>query len=56
MAKFSELVGARLDSPVVAGFCWTQLTDTMQETNGLLNADRTPKVPIERIRAAVTGR
>jgi hypothetical protein len=39
----------------LAGFCYTQLTDTGQETNGLLYADRTPKVPIERIRAAVTG-
>ncbi|MEV7931990.1 glycoside hydrolase family 2 TIM barrel-domain containing protein [Curtobacterium sp. NPDC089185] len=42
-------------SSFLAGSCWTQLTDTMQETNGLLNADRSPKVPIERIRAAVTG-
>lgn len=28
-----------------SGFCYTQLTDVMQETNGLLRADRTPKVP-----------
>ena len=31
-------------SPVVAGFCYTQLTDTEQERNGLLAADRVPKV------------
>ncbi|RYY08402.1 MAG: glycoside hydrolase family 2, partial [Alphaproteobacteria bacterium] len=43
-------------SGFLAGSCYTQLTDTMQETNGLLNADRTPKVPIEQIRRAVTGR
>ncbi|MBT2504061.1 glycoside hydrolase family 2 TIM barrel-domain containing protein [Curtobacterium sp. ISL-83] len=43
-------------SAFLAGSCYTQLTDTMQETNGLLNADRSPKVPIEQIRRAVTGR
>lgn len=39
----------------VSGFCYTQLTDTGQETNGLLYDDRTPKVPIEALRAAVRG-
>jgi len=39
----------------ISGFCYTQLTDTGQETNGLLYADRTPKVPVEHIRAAVRG-
>jgi beta-galactosidase/beta-glucuronidase len=40
----------------LAGYCYTQLTDTGQETNGLLNADRSPKVPIEELRAAILGR
>jgi beta-galactosidase/beta-glucuronidase len=31
----------------VAGFCYTQLTDTFQEQNGLLFADRSPKAPLE---------
>lgn len=35
-----------------SGFCYTQFADTFQETNGLLNADRTPKVPLEEINAA----
>ena len=35
-----------------AGFCYTQFTDTYQETNGLLYADRTPKIPLEVIAAA----
>ena len=43
-------------SPLLAGFCYTQLTDTYQEANGLLKADRTPKIPIAEIRAATTGR
>src|SRR3954454_8506878 len=52
---YQDLVGALLSSPVIAGFCWTQLTDTQQERNGLLTADRKPKVPTEQIRA-VTAR
>jgi len=35
-----------------AGFCYTQFADTFQEANGLLNADRTPKLPFEVISAA----
>jgi beta-galactosidase/beta-glucuronidase len=42
--RYADLIGALLDSPVVAGFCYTQLTDTAQERNGLLYGDRTPKV------------
>jgi beta-galactosidase/beta-glucuronidase len=38
---------------VLAGFCYTQLTDTYQEANGLLYADRTPKIPIEEIASAM---
>jgi hypothetical protein len=54
-ARYAQLVGALLDSPVVAGFCYTQLTDTAQERNGLLYADRRPKVDAARL-AAVTKR
>jgi hypothetical protein len=38
-----------------SGFCYTQFADTFQEANGLLYADRTPKVPLTRIAAAVAG-
>ena len=48
---FRELVDAVLDSPELAGLCWTQLTDTEQERNGLLTADREPKIPFEEVRA-----
>ncbi len=41
--------------PLFAGFCYTQFTDTYQETNGLLYMDRTPKVPLEEITAATRG-
>jgi beta-galactosidase/beta-glucuronidase len=51
---YTDLVTALLDSPAVVGFCWTQLTDTQQERNGLLTADRQPKAAVERIRAVTT--
>ncbi|WP_138758378.1 glycoside hydrolase family 2 protein [Modestobacter altitudinis] len=54
LAGYRELVGALLDSPAVVGFCWTQLTDTQQERNGLVTASRRPKVPVEEIRAITT--
>jgi hypothetical protein len=38
------------------GFCCTQLTDTIQQANGLLYADRTPKFPLEAIASATLGR
>jgi hypothetical protein len=44
LERYRDLVGALLSSPVVAGFCYTQLTDTAQERNGLLTEDRAPKV------------
>lgn len=34
-----------------AGFCYTQLTDVEQETNGLLTMDRTPKIPTSQMKA-----
>ncbi|WP_264778572.1 glycoside hydrolase family 2 protein [Deinococcus aetherius] len=54
LARYEELLGAVLDSPVIAGFCYTQLTDTEQETNGLLREDRTSKLDPERVRAINT--
>lgn len=55
LGRYEELVGALLDSPALAGFCYTQLTDTEQETNGLLRADRTPKLDLDAVRA-ITSR
>ena len=57
--EFAELLEALLGavhaSESLAGFCYTQLTDTLQETNGLLTERREPKLPDERVRAAVIG-
>jgi len=58
-ADYREQLAAVFDavqsSPIIAGFCYTQLTDTLQESNGLLRHDRSPKLPIEVLRAIVTG-
>ncbi len=51
LAKYEELIEAILDSPAIAGFCYTQLTDTEQETNGLLTEDRIPKLDPAAVRA-----
>ena len=51
-----DIFGALRACPEVVGFCYTQLLDTEQETNGLLTVDRKPKLPLERIREIVTGR
>jgi beta-galactosidase/beta-glucuronidase len=40
---------------LLAGFCYTQFTDTYQEANGLLYADRVPKIPLRQIAAATAG-
>ncbi|WP_411698977.1 glycoside hydrolase family 2 protein [Conyzicola sp.] len=53
--RMAALLDAVRASEVLAGYCYTQLTDTGQETNGVVNADRTPKLPIGRIRAIMTG-
>ncbi|MDQ3364988.1 MAG: glycoside hydrolase family 2 [Myxococcota bacterium] len=40
----------------IAGFCYTQLTDTFQEKNGLLTMGREPKVELARIALATRGK
>jgi beta-galactosidase/beta-glucuronidase len=55
LARLTSLYDGVRASTLLAGTCYTQLTDTLQETNGLVTADRKPKAPVERIRAAVTG-
>ncbi|WP_375425757.1 glycoside hydrolase family 2 protein [uncultured Friedmanniella sp.] len=49
------LFAALQSSPALAGFCYTQLTDTLQEANGLTDAERRPKLDVARIRAIVLG-
>ena len=53
--RLGSLLDAVRSSDVLAGYCYTQLTDTGQETNGIVTADRTPKLPVDRVRAIMTG-
>ena len=50
-----ELISVVRSLQVLAGFCYTQFSDTYQEANGLLYADRTPKFPLQDIALAVQG-
>jgi beta-galactosidase/beta-glucuronidase len=48
--KLSDLLQEIENNPDIQGFCYTQLTDVMQEVNGLLDEDRNPKIPIREVR------
>lgn len=50
LRQFEHVISSILESPVVSGLCYTQLTDVEQETNGLLTYDRKPKVDPEKIK------
>jgi len=52
LKAYADLLEIVAHSPLLAGFCYTQFADTFQETNGLLHADRSPKVPVAEIRKA----
>jgi beta-galactosidase/beta-glucuronidase len=54
-ARYAALLETVRSLPLLAGFCYTQFTDTYQEANGLLYMDRTPKFPIAEIAIATRG-
>jgi beta-galactosidase/beta-glucuronidase len=54
LERYGALVSALLQSKVVQGFCYTQLTDVEQEANGLLTYHRRPKADLVRIREITT--
>jgi beta-galactosidase/beta-glucuronidase len=57
--EFERLLRVLFDAvrscPPVAGYCYTQLVDTAQEANGLVDEKGAPKLPLETIRRIVTG-
>lgn len=55
VARVAAMTDAVGPESALAGFCWTQLTDTLQEQNGLTRPDRTPKAPLADLRAAIAG-
>ncbi len=52
---YHQVVSSFLESPVIQGFCYTQLTDVQQEQNGLLTFDHRPKFDCDVIRAINEG-
>jgi hypothetical protein len=56
VAQYRALTDALAESGLVCGFCYTQLTDTLQETNGLLTEKREPKAPLATLNAITSGK
>lgn len=56
LERYEALLAAVHASEVLAGFCYTQFTDTFQEQNGLLTMDRRPKADPEALARATRGR
>lgn len=54
--RLTAILQAVTASEHLSGFCYTQLTDTRQETNGLCDEDRVPKLPAETLADLVRGR
>ncbi len=52
---YAEVTQAILESPLICGYCYTQLTDIENERNGLLTYGREPKLPLETICAINQG-
>lgn len=55
VAKVRDMCIALGPDSALIGFCYTQLTDTMQEVNGLLDENRNPKAPMAELRSAILG-
>jgi beta-galactosidase/beta-glucuronidase len=54
-ASYEKLLAAVNDVEAFAGYCYTQLTDTFQEANGLFTALREPKFDLSAMRRATVG-
>lgn len=55
LKRLKAVLDPMFSSPIIQGFCYTQLTDVEQEINGLLTYDREPKAPLDVIRKIITG-
>ena len=55
LERYTALLAVVRELPALAGFCYTQFTDTYLEANGLVHADRTPKASTEDFWQATTG-
>lgn len=56
LARLEIITRKLLENPLIKGFCYTQMTDVMQEANGLLTIDRQPKADMERLNRIFSGK
>ena len=54
-ARYCALLNVVRQLPSLAGFCYTQFTDTFQEANGLVCMDRSLKIPLDQAALATSG-
>ena len=50
LKEYSRILDAVYDSDLICGYCYTQLTDVEQETNGLLTSTHQYKFDPEKIK------
>lgn len=50
LKRYGEITDAIKNCPDICGYCYTQLSDVMQEANGLMDYERKPKADVEKIR------
>jgi beta-galactosidase/beta-glucuronidase len=55
MTMYARLMRTLHSIGLLSGFCYTQFADTYQEANGLLYADRRPKLPLDWIAGVTRG-
>ncbi len=48
--RYKDITEAIRKTPYIRGYCYTQLTDVMQEVNGLMTPDRKLKIDLDNIR------
>ncbi len=53
---YYNVISAYMESPLIQGFCYTQITDVEQEINGLLTYDREPKIDLGIIKQINEGK
>lgn len=53
--RYYKVISAVYNSPLIQGFCYTQITDVEQEINGLLTYARKPKIDLSIIRQINEG-
>ena len=54
--RYKGLIKNAFESPHLAGWCMTQLTDVYIEVNGLLTMDRKPKYNVDKLKEVNEGK